>query len=136
MAPVRLRRQHGGRWMRFGLIEVFTPDLAEADRFYGDTMGFALIAEASGQLVFDIGGAELHVFQCERPSDLAHASTAATVCAFEVDSIDRAMKVLHDKGVRFLHRRPAENPVAGIRYAAFKAPGGNVHELIERRRPA
>jgi hypothetical protein len=57
---------------------------------------------------------------------------AGTACAFEVDSIDESMRRLGERGVTFLHAAPAENALARVRYAAFRAPGGNVHELIER----
>lgn len=52
---------------------------------------------------------------------------------FTPDLVEAAMRELTGRGVVFLHDAPAENALAGLRYAAFQAPGGNVHELIERR---
>jgi hypothetical protein len=43
------------------------------------------------------------------------------------------MAELKAKGVVFIHQRPAVNVLSGARYAAFRAPGGNVHEIMERR---
>jgi catechol 2,3-dioxygenase-like lactoylglutathione lyase family enzyme len=114
---------------------VLTPDLDEARRFYRDILGLGLTGERPDQLVFGLDGGELHVFGCDQaaPADHRHGATAATVCAFEVASIEAEMARLRAAGVVFLHETPAQNPLGGLRYAAFKAPGGNVHELIERR---
>lgn len=119
--------------MKLGLIMVLTPDLAQAERFYGDVLELDLKASGPGQLIFDLGGAELHVFECEAPAPAhRHAASAATVCVFEVASIEEAMARLRARGVLFLHETPAMNALTGMRYAAFEAPGGNVHELMER----
>ena len=116
---------------------VLTPDLAEAERFYAEALALTLTAKAANQLVFDLAGTEFHVFQCAEPApEHRHAAVAATVCVFEVPSIDAAMAELRAKGVVFIHQRPAENALTGARYAAFRAPGGNVHEIMERRRGA
>jgi catechol 2,3-dioxygenase-like lactoylglutathione lyase family enzyme len=119
--------------VKLGVVVVLTPDLDEARRFYRDLLGLGLAAENANQLVFDLDGAELHVFSCADPApgDYRHGATAATVCAFEVASIEAEMARMRDAGVVFLHSTPAENVLGGLRYAAFQAPGGNVHELIE-----
>ena len=121
--------------MKLGVVVVLTPDLDEARRFYRDLLGLGLTAESANQLVFDLDGAQLHVFSCVDPAprDYRHGATAATVCAFEVASIEAEMARMRGAGVVFLHSTPAENILGGMRYAAFQAPGGNVHELIERR---
>lgn len=120
--------------MKLGLMMVLTPDLAEAGAFYGDVLGLRLTASTPSQLIFDVAGAELHIFQCaERAPAHAHGASAATICVFEVPSIDAAMREMTEKGAVFLHDAPAENALGGFRYAAFRAPGGNVHEIMERR---
>jgi catechol 2,3-dioxygenase-like lactoylglutathione lyase family enzyme len=121
--------------VKLGVVVVLTPDLDEARRFYRDLLGLGLAGESANQLVFDLDGAALHVFSCADPApgDYRHGATAATVCAFEVVSIEAEMARMRDAGVVFLHSTPAENVLGGLRYAAFRAPGGNVHELIERR---
>ncbi len=121
--------------MKLGMIVVMTPAFEEARGFYRDLLGLSLTAETSNQLVFDLGAAEFHVFSCAdvAPAAYRHGASAATVCAFEVASIEAEMRRLQAAGVVFLHAQPAENPFSGVRYAAFEAPGGNVHELIERR---
>ena len=120
--------------MKLGFIMVLTPDLAEADRFYRDVLGLPLIDRTSNQLVFDLNGTEFRVFQCAEPAaENRHASSAATACVFEVESLDAAMSRMRDKGVVFIHHTPAQDAYGGFRYAAFRAPGGNVHEIMERR---
>jgi catechol 2,3-dioxygenase-like lactoylglutathione lyase family enzyme len=121
--------------MQLGVIVILTPELDEARRFYRDVLGLGLQREAANQLIFDLGGAELHVFSCTdaAPAAYRHGATAATVCAFEVASIEAEMRRMKAVGVVFLHAKPAKNAFGGVRYAAFQAPGGNVHEIVERR---
>jgi catechol 2,3-dioxygenase-like lactoylglutathione lyase family enzyme len=120
--------------VKLGMIVVLTPDLIEARRFYGHLLGLTLVRDSTSQLIFDLAGTEFHVFGCTgaAPAGSRHGATAATVCAFEVASVEAEMSRLGALGVVFLHGRPAENALSGIRYAAFEAPGGNVHELVER----
>jgi glyoxylase I family protein len=123
--------------LQLGLIMVLTPDLDEAERFYGDVLGLRLKDKAPNQLVFDLDGTEFHVFKCDDAGpERRHGISAGTVCVFEVPSIALAMRQMKDDGVVFLHQTPAVNEHCGIRYAAFRAPGGNVHEIMERRRDA
>ncbi|MES3027033.1 MAG: VOC family protein [Pseudomonadota bacterium] len=123
--------------MKLGLMMVLTPDLAEAERFYGEVLGLRLADRAPNQLIFDLSGTEFHVFGCVQPAPAhAHAASATTICVFEVPSIDAAMRRMREQGVIFLHDTPAENAPAGFRYAAFNAPGGNVHEIMERLAPS
>ena len=123
--------------MQLGLIMVLTADLEESERFYSDVLGLGLKDKAPNQLVFDLGGTEFHVFKCDDAGpQRRHGVSAGTVCVFEVPSIELAMRRMKADGVVFLHQTPAVNEHCGIRYAAFLAPGGNVHEIMERRRGA
>lgn len=119
--------------MKLGLMMVLTPDLTEAERFYGEILGLRLADRAPNQLVFDLEGTELHVFHDEPAPAHTHGASAASVCVFEVTSIEQAMRQMTERGVVFLHKTPAKNALGGFRYAAFQAPGGNVHEIMERR---
>jgi glyoxylase I family protein len=117
--------------VKLATLMVLTPDLEEARRFYEGVLGFAVASESRDLLVLDHAGVAFHVFRCEAPAPQArHGRDAATVAVFEVASIDDAMSDLRSKGVEFLHQSPAANRFG--RYAAFKAPGGNVHEIMER----
>lgn len=123
--------------MKLGPVLVMTPDLEAALGFYRDVLGLSLSQRFEHQLVFDLGGRGLHVFACARPAPEAeHGADAASVISFEVEAIEPAMAALRAKGVEFLHAHPAWNVQAGLAYAAFRAPGGIVHELVERRRGA
>ena len=120
--------------LKAGPLLVMTPDLKVARGFYGETLGLPVRAEYGDQLVFGLGQADLHVFRCEDAAPASHhGRNAASVIAFEVASMAEAMAVLKARGVRFLHQAPATNADCGWRYAAFEAPGGLVHELVERR---
>lgn len=120
--------------MKLGPALVMTPDLEAALAFYRDVLGLALGERFENQLVFDLGGRALHVFACARPAPQAeHGADGASVISFEVEAIGPAMAELSAKGVDFLHGQPAWNADAGLAYAAFRAPGGIVHELVERR---
>jgi len=118
--------------MKLGPLLVMTPDMDAAERFYRDALGLRLAGRFDGHLVFDLGGAPLHVFRCERAAPAGdHGRVGGSVITFEVPSIDQATQTLKAKGVTFLHETPAVNPDARFHYAAFDAPGGNVHELVE-----
>lgn len=117
--------------MRLTTVLVLTPDLVEARRFYETVLGFAVISQTADMLALDHEGAAFHVFRCEAPADpTRHGRDAASVLVFAVDSVDEAMAGLRARGVEFLHETPAANRFG--RYAAFRAPGGNVHEIFER----
>lgn len=120
--------------MKLGPALVMTPDLDAALAFYRDVLGLALGGRFENQLVFDLGGQALHVFGCARPAPAGeHGADGASVVSFEVEAIAPAMADLAAKGVEFLHAQPAWNADAGLAYAAFRGPGGIVHELVERR---
>lgn len=116
--------------MKLAMMMVLTPDLAEARRFYGEVLGFRVIAEDDRRLTLEHDGAAFQVFRCEAPAPAArHGASAASVFVFGVADIDAAMAQLTARGVRFIHERPAVSDLG--RYAAFQAPGGNVHEIFQ-----
>jgi hypothetical protein len=96
-------------------------------------LGLPLRRRSPDQLVFDAGSIPLHVFRCRDAAlGRAHGDEAASVLTFEVESLEAEVARLRALGVRFLHESSSHNAFAGLRYAAFVAPGGNVHELVER----
>jgi catechol 2,3-dioxygenase-like lactoylglutathione lyase family enzyme len=118
-----------------GPLLVTTPDLRPSEAFYGGILNLPLNRRSNDQLIFQVGTLALHVFRCESPTsaDVRHGLSASSTITFEVVSIEAEMQHLRGCGAQFLHERPAENTLAGLAYAAFLAPGGNVHELVERR---
>lgn len=121
--------------MKLGPLLVMTPDLGAAAAFYGDVLKLPLIEHSNDQLIFEIGALTLHVFRCDSPAaaEDRHGHSASSSITFEVASLEAEMQRLRSCGVQFIHERPGENALGGFLYAAFLAPGGNVHELVERR---
>jgi catechol 2,3-dioxygenase-like lactoylglutathione lyase family enzyme len=116
--------------MQLTTLMVLTPDLDEARRFYEGALGFSVVSQSADLLVLDHAGVAFHVFRCESPAPSSrHGRDAVTVAVFAVARIEEAMTEMRARGVRFLHAQPAANRFG--RYAAFKAPGGNVHEIFE-----
>ena len=116
--------------MKLAMLMLLTPDLDEARRFYGEVLGFRIASGDDRRLSLEHDGAAFEIFRCERAAPPAdHGAAAASLFVFGVDDIDTAMAELRAKGVRFIHPLPASNAMG--RYAAFHAPGGNIHELFE-----
>jgi len=123
--------------MKLGPSLVMTPDLGEALTFYREVLGLSLLAQSASQLVFGSGTWALHVFRCEGPAAAQqHGRDASSVISFETESLAETMVALQARGIEFLHASPARNELASLSYAAFRAPGGNVHELVQRDQPA
>ena len=117
--------------MKLAAALVLTPDLDEARRFYRDVLGFKIDTERDGELVLTHDGVLLQVFKCDAPAPpQVHGSNAAQVLVFAVDDLETSMVDLKAKGVEFIHTEPGRNAYG--RYAAFKAPGGLVHEIFQR----
>lgn len=122
--------------MKLGPLLVMTPDLDAALDFYGKALGLLMSNRTDNQLVFELGATSLHVFLCENPAPpCKHGADAAAVITFEVESLDETVRALKSLGVVFLHDRPGRNEAANLNYTAFEAPGGIVHELVQRDRP-
>jgi len=116
--------------MKLGLMMLFVPDLNEAKRFYCDILGFRLKAEENHALEFEHPACRFLAFKCDKNASTDNYSRIArSVFGFEVASIDQSFNELRSKGVSFLHSAPTENTFC--RYAAFKDPFGNVHEIFE-----
>jgi catechol 2,3-dioxygenase-like lactoylglutathione lyase family enzyme len=109
---------------------IFVTDFDRAKQFYVGVLGFGLREQAPRHLVFSRDGVELRAFLCERHGQVGdYANEARSVLVFEVDSVERVMREMKGKGVRFIHDRPAANDWG--RYAAFVDPFGIVHEIFE-----
>ena len=116
--------------MKLGMMLLFVSDLEESKRFYCDILGFRLEAEAENRLEFKHPGCRFVAFKCERKAEVENYSQVPrSVFAFEVASVDQSFNDLRSRGISFLHSEPAEN--AFCRYAAFRDPSGNVHEIYE-----
>jgi glyoxylase I family protein len=120
------------REMRLGKMMIFVSDLPEAKRFYSEVLEFPVKTENDTRLEFLHEGCDFIAFKCEKKAVIEdYSNVARSVFVFEVDSIEKEMARLRERGVNFLHEKPSENEFS--RYAAFSDPFGNVHEIFERK---
>jgi len=77
-----------------GFVVTSKPD--EAKRFYGDVLGFRLLADDAFALAFDAHGTMLRVTKAK-----AHTPAQGTVLGWEVGDIHAAIRELVARGVRF-----------------------------------
>lgn len=111
-------------------------DIEKAKRFYQDTLGVQ-VSQPMGQLQLELAGG-FRVFIYQKPD---HAPATFTVLNLEVDSVDRAVDALIERGVRFeqYHREDLETDAKGIMrgggdgptMAWFKDPAGNILSVVE-----
>ncbi|TFE02218.1 VOC family protein [Jeotgalibacillus salarius] len=116
--------------MKLHMLTIFVTDFEIAKTYYSDLLSWSFIKEDNYHLEMRTEGTKVHFYLANRntsPGD--YSREARTVFVFETDNIEREMKILQSKGVQFLHVVPNENDFS--RYAAFKDPFGNVHELCE-----
>jgi glyoxylase I family protein len=102
-----------------------TDHRAAMSRFVADTLGLRPAA---------VEGVEADLFELPDGSHFAVASTGGMGATersigFEVDDLDEALAELTDRGVTFAP--PQRN--GRERYAHFRAPDGQLYELVERR---
>ena len=107
-------------------------DLAEARRFYGETLGLEVV-DQDGLLGLRLaGGGEVLVY----PKD-DHEPATFTVLNFPVPDIEQAVDGLTARGVRFERYEGAEQDDKGIHrgegplIAWFKDPAGNILSVLE-----
>jgi catechol 2,3-dioxygenase-like lactoylglutathione lyase family enzyme len=125
---------------RIGAI-VPVSDLDRAIEFYGQTLGLGSperdeIPENPGAR-FDVGGGELYLYKSVGAGQSRH-----TLCAFEVDNIEREVEDLRKSGVTFEeYDMPGMKTEKGIvqmsgeiKGAFFKDPDGNIIGLGQRAR--
>ena len=106
-------------------------NLERAKKFYGNTLGLREIESPmeEGDALYQCGhGAQVYLYERPDPS-----GSTATVCSFEVDNVEGAVKGLRNKGVTFeeynMPNLKTENGVAtmgDLKAAWFKDPDGNI----------
>ena len=104
-------------------------DLGNAQKFYEQTLGLKKIGEMGGEAVtYGSGDTTLVVYRSEFAG-----TNKGTAALWEVDDVDRTVKELKDKGVKFEHydlpglTRKGDVHVGGpTKVAWFKDPGGNI----------
>ncbi|HKZ19934.1 MAG TPA: VOC family protein [Acidimicrobiia bacterium] len=112
------------------------PNLKEAEKFYGDTLGIDISKGEMGDLVLNLtGGRDTFIY--EKP-DFEPATY--TILNFVVDDVDRAVDQLSQKGVKFERYEGFDQDEKGIArgdqgpaIAWFKDPAGNILSVLEDR---
>ena len=108
------------------------PDLDQARRFYGDTLGLA-VEEGDGSLVLHLAG-DRDVLVYVKPD---HTPATYTILNFPVGDIEATVDGLAERGVRFERYDGFEQDERGILrgtgppIAWFTDPAGNVLSVIQ-----
>jgi catechol 2,3-dioxygenase-like lactoylglutathione lyase family enzyme len=111
------------------------PDVDEAKRFYGETLGLN-VSEEHGLLALHVAGSgDIVVYP--KPD---HTPATFTILNFQVDDIEKAVDELARRGVRFERYDGFEQDEKGIArppqgegppIAWFTDPAGNIFALLE-----
>ena len=113
--------------IRLGWMGVKTPQIDEMNAFYRDVLGLEVLSvdASSGRFKLD-DGTEVHVYG---PKDEHHDFFGeGPVVAFHVDDFEEARRRLLAARVEFIYPQPQR--AAGKIWQHFRAPDGNVYELI------
>ena len=115
------------------------PDLDEARRFYGETLGVDVEPAGEGAPIMTLhlaGGRDTIVYA--KPD---HVPATFTILNFEVDDIDAAVDELTQRGVELERYEGFEQDERGIMrgrerglgpdIAWFKDPGGNILSVLQ-----
>jgi len=108
-------------------------DLAEAKRFYGQTLGLEVSESDEGLILQTKGG--INVFIYPKPD---HSPATFTVLNFVVDDVDRAVDELNKMGIHFqiYDKGELKTDDRGVfqgkpKIAWFKDPAGNFLSILE-----
>ena len=110
-------------------------DIEKAKEFYGKTLGLKVSRGPEGTLVVPLsGGAKALMYP--KPN---HQAATFTVLNFPVESVDKAVEELSQRGVRFeVYNEPNLKTDArgisrgnGPTIAWFKDPAGNILSVLE-----
>jgi catechol 2,3-dioxygenase-like lactoylglutathione lyase family enzyme len=110
------------------------PDIEQARRFYGDTLGLR-VSEENGLLILHIAG-DRDIVVYPKPD---HTPATYTILNFPVPDIEAAVDALAERGVRFERYDGADQDDKGINrgmgppIAWFTDPAGNILSVIEER---
>jgi len=110
-------------------------DIPKARQFYGQTLGLE-VSEDEGMLVIHLGSGAT-VLAYPKPN---HTPASFTILNFPVDDVERAVRALKERGVRFENYRegPYRTDDQGIHrgeegpvVAWFTDPAGNILSVVE-----
>jgi catechol 2,3-dioxygenase-like lactoylglutathione lyase family enzyme len=110
-------------------------DIQQAKEFYGTTLGLEISSGPEGTLVVPLSG-DSKALMYPKPS---HQHASFTVLNFPVDSVEKAVEELSQRGVRFEvygepHLKTDAHGISrgnGPTIAWFKDPSGNILSVLE-----
>jgi catechol 2,3-dioxygenase-like lactoylglutathione lyase family enzyme len=109
------------------------PDIEQARRFYGDTLGLAVsVQDETGLLTLELGGGH-NVLVYLKPD---HTPATYTILNFPVEDVEGTVDALTERGVRFERYQGYDQDDKGImrgqgpQIAWFKDPAGNILSII------
>ena len=108
------------------------PDIEQATRFYGDTLGLR-VEEQNGLLNLGLAG-DREIVVYPKPD---HVPATYTILNFPVDDIEATVDALAERGVVFERYQGFEQDERGILrgegppIAWFKDPAGNILSVIQ-----
>ncbi len=113
--------------LRLGWLGTRTEKFNELSRFYSEVLGLKAIIQEPGFHVFQLpNGDNVEIFGIDN-TEHSHFTTGP-VAGFLVDDIVAARQEMEEAGVEFY------GPIHGERstgqWAHFRAPDGNVYELV------
>lgn len=110
------------------------PDVAEAKRFYGETLGVDVRDGDMGILELHFAGHEVPTIVYPKPD---HVPATFTILNFPVDDVGAAVKELEARGVTFERYEGAPQDDDGVMrghgpdIAWFTDPAGNVLSVLK-----
>jgi catechol 2,3-dioxygenase-like lactoylglutathione lyase family enzyme len=108
------------------------PDLEQAKRYYGDTLGLR-VSEDHGLLTLHIAG-EWNIVVYPKPD---HVPAVYTILNFPVDDVEATVDALAGRGVQFERYEGFDQDEKGILrgegppIAWFRDPAGNILSVIQ-----
>lgn len=125
--------------LRLGLIQINVTDLAEAWRFYVDTLGLQGFERLGRGKAFHLaaeGAPEILVYPVKRLAARQYPEDTGITLIFYTSDIDQTVADWRQKHVQFIPiawskdaSGIAETPFGP--FIAFRDPFGNVHELLQ-----
>ena len=114
-------------------VSFAAPDIDEARRFYGETLGLRTSDGPEGVLLLHIEGSR-DVMIYPKPD---HAPATYTILNFPVEDVEQAVDALVEKGVTFERYEGFEQDERGIMrgggplIAWFRDPAGNILSVVK-----
>jgi catechol 2,3-dioxygenase-like lactoylglutathione lyase family enzyme len=119
--------KRGVKVLQLGWLGVRTANSLAMSAFFRDVLGLEVLTQDASATRFLLGnGTEAHVYAESDADHLFFGS--APVVGFAVESFAEARSALARAGTEFLYPEPQRQ--GGLAWQHFRAPDGNVYEII------